>query len=118
MCNVVTRLFQDKKYKYVEVVPLEFHGGAKHIEITGLRNLIDTVIREIEKAKGKGNTVVINATAGFKVLVIYSTMLGMIYNVPVKYIHEDFQSVVSTQSESVYGPEEAFSLRIHCSNHT
>ncbi len=87
--------FRDEGFKHVDVVQLEFHGDAKHIETTGLRNLINTLIKEIEKARRNQQEVVINATAGLKAQVVYSTMLGMIYHVPVKYIYEDFQSVVT-----------------------
>ncbi len=95
-CAILLRdYFQEKGYKHVNIVPLEFHGDAKHIETTGLRNLVNTLINEIEKAQRQGQEVVINATAGLKAQVVYSTMLGMIYHVPVKYIYEDFQSVVT-----------------------
>jgi hypothetical protein len=79
----------------VRLVPLEFQDDPKHIETTGLRNLIDTLIDEIGDARRKGQEVVINATAGFKAQVVYSTMIGMIYHVPVKYIYEDFKSLLT-----------------------
>jgi putative CRISPR-associated protein (TIGR02619 family) len=87
--------FSNGGYKHVKVVPLEFQSDPKHIETTGLRNLIDTIIDQIQKAERQGQKVVINATAGFKAQVVYSTMIGMIYQVPVKYIYEEFQSVVT-----------------------
>ncbi len=87
--------FYDKGYKRTRLVQLEFKGDAQHIETTGLRSLIDTLINEIEGAQRKQADVVINATAGFKAQVVYSTMIGMIYQVPVKYIHEEFRSLVT-----------------------
>ena len=87
--------FRDEGYKYIRLVPLEFQDDAKHIETTGLRNLIDTLIKEIGEAQKRKQDVVINATAGFKAMVVYSTMIGMIYHVPVKYLYEDFKSVVT-----------------------
>jgi len=86
--------FLAEGYKHVRLEALEFQGDPKHIETTGLRNLINTLINEIEKVKNK-QEVVINATAGFKALVVYSTMIGMIYQIPVKYLYEDFKTVVT-----------------------
>jgi putative CRISPR-associated protein (TIGR02619 family) len=85
--------FSSKGYKHTRLVQLEFKGDAQHIETTGLRSLIDTLINEIEGAQRKQADVVINATAGFKAQVVYSTMIGMIYQVPVKYIHEEFEAL-------------------------
>src|SRR6266700_1922460 len=59
-----------------------------------LGDLFDKLIYEVEKAQRKEHEVVINATAGFKAQVVYSTMIGMLYHVPVKYIYEKFQRIV------------------------
>jgi len=93
--NLLRDYFHNEGYKHVRLVPLEFQNDPKHIETTGLRNLIDSLIDEIDDAQRKHQEVVINATAGFKAQVVYSTMIGMIYHVPVKYIYEDFQSLVT-----------------------
>jgi putative CRISPR-associated protein (TIGR02619 family) len=93
--NLLRDYFHNEGYKYVRLVPLEFQSDPKHIETTGLRSLIDTLIDEIEDAQRKQQDVAINATAGFKAQVVYSTMIGMIYQVPVKYIYEDFDGVVT-----------------------
>ncbi len=87
--------FDNQGYKHVQLVPLEFQEDAEHIETTGLRSLVDTLIYEVEKAQRKEHEVVINATAGFKAQVVYSTMIGMLYHVPVKYIYEKFQRIVT-----------------------
>ncbi len=93
--NLLGDYFRDEGYKHTRLVPLEFQDDAKHIETTGLRNLLDTLIKEIGEAQKRKQDVVINATAGFKAQVVYSTMIGMIYHVPVKYLYEDFKSVVT-----------------------
>jgi putative CRISPR-associated protein (TIGR02619 family) len=93
--NLLREFFQDKGYKHASVIQLEFQGDPIHIETTGLRHLINTLIHEIEQAQRKEQQVIINATAGLKAQVVYSTMIGMIYNVPVKYIYEEFQQVVT-----------------------
>ncbi|MDW8481317.1 MAG: putative CRISPR-associated protein [Meiothermus sp.] len=38
--------------------------------------------------------VIINATGGFKAEIAYATALGLVYKVPVYYIHEKFQEIV------------------------
>jgi putative CRISPR-associated protein (TIGR02619 family) len=93
--NLLLEYFRNEGYKHVRNVPLEFQDDPKHIETTGLRSLVDALISEIEDAQKKQQNVIINATAGFKAQAVYSTMIGMIYQVPVKYIYEDFQSVVT-----------------------
>ncbi len=93
--NLLRDYFHNEGYKHVRLVPLEFQDDPKHIETTGLRDLIDTLIHEIRNARRNDQEVVINATAGFKAQVVYSTMMGMIYHVPVKYIYEDFKSLLT-----------------------
>jgi putative CRISPR-associated protein (TIGR02619 family) len=93
--ELLQEYFSNEGYKHVRLVALEFQSNPKHIETTGLRNLINTIIDQIQKAERKKQKVVINATAGFKAQVVYSTMIGMIYQVPVKYIYEEFQNIVT-----------------------
>jgi|SRR5581483_2985625 len=93
--ELLRNYFQDEGYKNVRLVQLEFQDDPKHIETTGLRGLIETLINEIKLAQKKGQEVIINATAGFKAQVVYSTMIGMIYQIPVKYIYENFESVIT-----------------------
>src|SRR5579875_910813 len=87
----------EKAFKPFQIKVKELHLSANEadIETRGLRNLINTLIGEIEIAQRNKENVIINATAGFKVLIAYSTMIGMIYNVPVKYLYEDFRRVVT-----------------------
>src|SRR5579883_1556938 len=93
--ELLAEYFIREGFKHVQKKRFDFQEDPKHIETTLLINFIDTLIREIASAQNKNQEVVINATAGFKALVVYSTMIGMIYQVPVKYIYEDFESVVT-----------------------
>ncbi len=97
---LLSEYFLEEGYTQVRLVQLDFQGDAEHIETIGLRKLVDTLINEIEKAQrdrsaSQNQQVVINATAGLKAQVVYSTMIGMIYHVPVKYIYEGFQRIVT-----------------------
>jgi putative CRISPR-associated protein (TIGR02619 family) len=85
----------NRGFKHVQLVKLQFQDDEKHIETHGLRNFVNTFIDEIEKAKRNNQDVVINATPGFKLESGYSTIIGMLYQVPVKYIHEKFKRVVT-----------------------
>lgn len=95
-CAELLRDFFDKRgFKHIRLVALQFQEDERHIETLGLRNLVNTLIDEVEKAYKNGQEVVINATAGFKAQIVYSTMIGMLYQVPVKYIYEKFQRMVT-----------------------
>lgn len=93
--DLLEEFFNHKGFKHVQVIGLQFQEDEKHIETYGLRNLVDTLIAEVDKAQRKQQEVVINATAGFKAQVVYSTMIGMLYHVPVQYMYEKFERVVT-----------------------
>jgi putative CRISPR-associated protein (TIGR02619 family) len=82
-------------HNHIHLVPLQFQEDEQHIETLGLRSLVNALIDEIERAQRNNEEVVINATAGLKLESGYSTMIGMLYQVPVKYIHEKFRRVVT-----------------------
>ncbi len=93
--NLLEEFFHNRGFKHIRIVELQFQDDEKHIETHGLRNLVNTLIDEIEKAQRKNQEVIINATPGFKLESGYSTVIGMLYRVPVKYIHEKFRRVVT-----------------------
>jgi putative CRISPR-associated protein (TIGR02619 family) len=77
------------------LVNIKMREDEAHLETQGLRMLVNTFINEIEQAQRDGQEVIINATTGFKAQVVYSTMIGMVYQIPVKYIYEKFQNIVT-----------------------
>lgn len=64
--NLLKEFFLNRGFKHIQIVGLQFQDDEKHIETHGLRNLVNTLITEIEAAQSKGQQVVINATPGFK----------------------------------------------------
>lgn len=92
---LLIEFFRSRGFKHFESIPLELESNEKQIETYGLRNLINTLITAIENAQRKDQDVIINATPGFKVESGYSTIVGMLYQVPVKYLHETFKHVVT-----------------------
>lgn len=95
--DLLGEFFNNKGFKHVRLESLQFQEDEQHIETLGLRSLVNTLIEEVEKAQRQQQDVIINATAGFKAQVVYSTMIGMIYHVPVKYMYETFQRIVTFQ---------------------
>ncbi|HEY1352225.1 MAG TPA: putative CRISPR-associated protein [Ktedonobacteraceae bacterium] len=93
--GLLERFFKQEGFPDVRSVELQFQDREEHIERQGIRSLISVLTTEIVQAQMKNQEVIINATAGFKVQVVYSTLLGMLYRVPVKYIHEEFRRVIT-----------------------
>lgn len=59
----------------------------------GIINFINGIADIAEKYE-EGN-VIICATGGYKVEIAYATLLGILLNAPVYYIHEDFKSLMA-----------------------
>jgi len=59
----------------------------------GLKNFVRTLAGEIRKAARRQRRVIINATGGFKAEISYATVLGLVFKVPVCYIHEQFKEI-------------------------
>lgn len=78
----------------MERIPgLSYHerGFAQH----GLRNLVHALASRIRRAHRDGHGVLINATGGFKAEIAYATALGLVFKVPVCYIHEAFGDIIT-----------------------
>ncbi|MBO8159679.1 putative CRISPR-associated protein [Thermosyntropha sp.] len=60
----------------------------------GLRSLISALTDEIRISRRMSIQPVINATGGFKAEIAYATLVGLIFQVPVYYIHELFQDII------------------------
>lgn len=84
-----------KNWRNLRLRELELKQNEAQFERKGLRNLVDTIIDEINQAQRQGDEVIINATGGFKAEIAYTTMVGMIFQVPVKYIYQEFQNPVT-----------------------
>jgi len=53
------------------------------------------LIEEITKAQGENREVIIDPTGGFKAEIAYTTIVGMIFQVPVKYIYQFFEQPIT-----------------------
>lgn len=59
----------------------------------GLKNFVRTLAGQIREAQRRQREVVINATGGFKAEISYATVLGLVFKIPVCYIHEQFKEI-------------------------
>lgn len=62
--------------------------------LRGLKALIDVLIEEIRLSRRMNMETIINATGGFKAEIAYATLVGLIFKIPVYYIHEVFKDII------------------------
>lgn len=72
----------------------ELNYEESRFKMRGLRSLVSTIIDVINEQKQKGNEILINATGGFKAEIAYSVLIGLIFDIPVVYIHERFRDII------------------------
>lgn len=75
-----------------EVADLQYRES--RFKMRGLRALVATLIETIRNERKQGREVLINATGGFKAEIAYATLVGLLFNVPVYYIHEVFREII------------------------
>jgi putative CRISPR-associated protein (TIGR02619 family) len=63
-------------------------------KMRGLRALVATLINLIREERRNEREVLINATGGFKAEIAYATVVGLLFDVPVYYIHEAFGDII------------------------
>ncbi len=63
-------------------------------KLRGLRSLVATLIEQIRKERAQQRPVLINATGGFKAEIAYATLVGLLFDAPVYYIHEAFRDII------------------------
>ena len=81
---------QSQNWTGIRLCQLPLEQNEAQFERHGLRELVNILVDEIIRAKRQDREMIINATGGFKVEIAYTTMVGMIFEVPVKYIYQDF----------------------------
>ena len=91
----VSRYLKSKKWSNVRLRELPLEENEAQFERRGLRELVNILIEEITKAQRENREVIINATGGFKAEIAYTTIVGMIFQVPVKYIYQFFEEPVT-----------------------
>ena len=77
----------------VERIP-DLQYQESRFKMRGLRALVALLCRLIQDERARGVDVIINATGGFKAEIAYATLVGLLFRVPVHYIHELFREIV------------------------
>lgn len=92
--DVLCRYFRAGNVQCVlESIP-DLSYQESRFKMRGIRSLINAVIKLIRKEREVGRAVVLNATGGFKAEIAYATLIGLLFNVPVYYIHEAFKEII------------------------
>lgn len=93
--DALTRYFAEVGYctRMERIAGLSYNekGFVSH----GLRELVRLLAQEIRLAARAGKPAHLNATGGFKAEIAYATALGLMFQVPVSYIHEKFGDVIT-----------------------
>jgi putative CRISPR-associated protein (TIGR02619 family) len=63
-------------------------------KMRGLRSLVATLIDLVRRERQQGCQPIMNATGGFKAEIVYATLVGLLFDVPVYYIHEAFRDII------------------------
>lgn len=88
--KAVANKLAKEDWNNVELQQIELVDDEAQFERKGLRELVNTLIEQINKAQREKQEVIINATGGYKAQIAYTTMVGTIFQVPIKYIHQNF----------------------------
>lgn len=91
----VHHYLKNQGWSNVRTRQLPLEKNESQFERHGLRELVNILVEEINQAQSKQQEVIINATGGFKAEISYTTMVGMVFQVPVKYIYQDFQQPIT-----------------------
>jgi putative CRISPR-associated protein (TIGR02619 family) len=86
--------YQSARYdsRVIEVPDLTY--AESRFKMRGLRSLVATLIGQIRQEKAQGRDIIVNATGGFKAEIAYATLVGLLFDVPVYYIHEAFRDII------------------------
>lgn len=75
-----------------EIADLQY--SESRFKMRGLRSLVASLVALIREERSAGREVLINATGGFKAEIAYATLVGLLFDVPVYYIHEAFREII------------------------
>ncbi|GBC92902.1 hypothetical protein HRbin15_01379 [bacterium HR15] len=95
LCANALKAFYSHQGYQVEIARVHnLNYTESRFKMLGLRSLVATLIEHIQKERKAERKVLINATGGFKAEVAYATLVGLLFNVSVYYIHEAFQDII------------------------
>ena len=97
LCNYYER--QDHLVKSQRIPDLNYQQS--RFKLRGLRSLVAVLCDLIQQEQRSQREVLINATGGFKAEIAYATLVGLLFRIPVYYIHEQFKDIVDMPSVPV-----------------
>jgi len=88
--DLLDRICQEKWKVQTEVIMLKGLqvSNAQKFLREGVPSLVQTVTDIVQKYKSPRNRVILHATGGYKAVVPYLTLLGLMEGIPVKYVYE------------------------------
>jgi len=92
--EALARFYEEEGFRSELVMIPHLTYAEKQFKMRGLRSLVGTIVELVEREKVAGNDVAINATGGFKAEIAYATLIGLLYDIPVYYIHDAFKEIV------------------------
>ncbi len=72
----------------------DLNYSESRFKILGLRCLVARLVELILNERKNQRNVLINATGGFKAETAYATLVGLMFDVPVYYMHEAFGDII------------------------
>lgn len=85
--------------------------NARQFKKLGLIHLVNKMTTLLMQGESTRTSII--STGGFKAQIAYSTLLGVLFNVPVYYIHEDFSELVELPSLPIHFDFSAFEDALH-----
>jgi putative CRISPR-associated protein (TIGR02619 family) len=94
-CAEALQRYYDRRGHHAESIEVrDLSYVESRFKLQGLRALVAALAERIGWERAQGRTVVINATGGFKAEIAYATLVGLLFDVPVYYIHELFNDLI------------------------
>jgi putative CRISPR-associated protein (TIGR02619 family) len=94
-CAEALRRFYDSRGHRAQVREVrDLNYTERRFKMRGLRSLVATLVGLIREERKRGRKVLVNATGGFKAEIAYATLVGLLFDVPVYYIHEAFREII------------------------
>jgi len=93
--EALTDFYKGRKYdaEAREIPSLKY--DEKQFAMRGLRSFVTQLVQCIQENRKAQREVIINATGGFKAEFAYAFLVGLLFEVPVYYIHEKFREIIS-----------------------
>jgi len=92
--EALVKYYKNAGYQAESVEVPDLNYTESRFKMRGLRSLVHTLCKQIQEEKRQGREVLVNATGGFKAEIAYATLVGLLFDVPVYYIHEAFSDII------------------------